>query len=339
MIGFNRAEIELTSHCNASCPGCARTQLLIKNRYFPLCHLDEEILYDRFSKIHIKNFHVKFCGVLGDPLIHPKILDIIKWFLNQGRARYKIEISTNASLRSENFWVEIGKLSAKTKSLDIIFAVDGLADTNSVYRVNTNFQMIIRNMKAYTSAGGTGRWLFIEFDHNLHQKDQARNMAQSMNLDFYIRRATRNIQSWTVTEGLSNKKYQITTNKTAPHQKIDFYKKVLNDQIESYDPHSINCKFTHGKEFFLACDGTVWPCCFLWDEYIRKSTGFYKKMELNFPTAGWNSIYKKELDSIFSNNFYFHLSDLWDKKSPMFTKRCYSSCGEKGLLRNSLSSN
>lgn len=214
IAALKRVEIELTSHCNASCPGCARTQLLAENSSFPLCHLDEKVLFDRFSKIHIKNFHVKLCGVLGDPLIHPRILDIIKWFLVQG---YNTQISTNASLRSEDFWYEIGMLSAKTKRLRIMFAVDGLEDTNPIYRINTNFQMIIRNMKAYSKAKGLGRWIFIEFDHNFHQKDQARKMALSMNMDFYVRRATRNVHGWTVTEQLSKKggfRQEILSNKT-----------------------------------------------------------------------------------------------------------------------------
>ena len=285
---------------------------------------------------------MKLCGVLGDPLIHPEIPDIIKWFLVQG---YSIQISTNASLRSENFWYEIGVLSAKTKRLKIMFAVDGLEDTNFIYRVNTNFQMIIRNMKAYSRAKGLGRWVFTEFDHNFHQKDQARKMALSMNLDFYVRRATRNIHGWTVTEPSSKKEnsdrksYQITQKKSTPHEKIDTYKKIINNQIKSYDAKTIDCKFVHGKEFFLACDGTVWPCCYLWDEYIRKSTDFYKKIDREFPPNGWNSIYKNELDDIFSHNFYSHLSDLWEERNPMFAKRCYKSCGEKGLLRNSFSKN
>ena len=336
---FKQAEIELTSHCNAACPGCKRTQLLIKKQPFPLAHLDEQILFDCFSKIDMRDFCVKFYGVLGDPLLHPKILDIIEWFLKQ---KARIQISTNTSLRSESWWRNLGHISAKTQRLTVAFAVDGLEDTNLMYRVGTNFQTISRNMRVYSEAKGLGEWVFIEFDHNIHQKDQARKMAQSMNFDFYIRRATRNIKDCKVTQArskknLSEKTQVISTKNTTPHRKADLYKKIINNQITVYDPHFIDCKFFHGKGFFIACDGTVWPCCYLWDEYLRKDEDFYKTVNTYFPLNGWNSIYKNDLEDIFSNDFYISISNLWEERSLRFEKRCYKSCGAKGLLRASLS--
>ena len=337
---ITRAEIELSSYCNAACPGCKRTTLLLNNKSFPLRHLDEGLLFDRFSKIDDKDFYIKLCGVLGDPLLHPKILNIIKWFLNRS---CKMEISTNASLKSEKFWSEIGRLSAETKNLNIKFAVDGLEDTNAIYRVNTDFQKILRNMKTYSKEKGLGTWVFIEFDHNLHQKEKAREMAQSLNFEFYVRRATRNIQGWKVPKQLLKNQpavneYQITMSRSQQHSKIDSFKKYLNNQMD-YKPQSIDCKFVHGKEFFLACDGTVWPCCYLWDEYISQKTDFYKRVDEEFPHDGWNSIYKNDLEAIFLSDFYSSLSDLWDDRNPRFTKRCYQSCAEKGFLRNSFSKN
>ena len=42
---------------------------------------------------------VSFCGNFGDPLMHPDLNAIISFFQNQ-----QISISTNASLRSKEWW-------------------------------------------------------------------------------------------------------------------------------------------------------------------------------------------------------------------------------------------
>lgn len=326
---FTKVEVELTSHCNAACPGCLRTQILEKGQLLPLNHLDEKILFQRFEKLKPEGSIIFLCGVLGDPLMHPKILEIINWFLSKGS---QIEIFTNASLRSEKFYYELGEISFHTKRLALNFAVDGLEDTNSIYRVNTSYKMIKRNMMAYSRAKGLGVWVFIEFDHNLHQKEEARQQAYSLNLGFSVSRNTRNeVNQWQTKE----KKSVISHHKGLPHPQIENYKKILSDRMENWDSSSINCLFTHQNRFFLASNGTVWPCCYLWDEYVRKRSPFYKMIDRTFPNNQWNSIYKHDFDLIFQNDFYQNLSHLWEEKNKKFTKRCYLSCGAKGGLRNS----
>ena len=67
-----RVEIELTSSCNAACPGCARTHLKEKGIPFPRQSIDTSTLFTRFSELDLANLDVKLCGVLGDPLSTPK---------------------------------------------------------------------------------------------------------------------------------------------------------------------------------------------------------------------------------------------------------------------------
>ena len=61
-------EIELTSACNAVCPGCKRTLLLDKGAPFNLNTFDIDDIEDIFSDINMFGTKVKFCGVLGDPI-------------------------------------------------------------------------------------------------------------------------------------------------------------------------------------------------------------------------------------------------------------------------------
>ena len=52
------------------------------------------------------------------------------------------------------------------------FNIDGLQDTNHVYRKNTNFEKIIDNASAYIRMGGIAEWNYIVFKHNQHQIDK-----------------------------------------------------------------------------------------------------------------------------------------------------------------------
>ena len=332
---LKKVEIELSSHCNAACPGCLRTDMLNKNKTFPLVHLDEKILFEKFSKIHLKDFRVSLCGALGDPLMHPKIFEIIEWFIYRDSS---IDVSTNASLRSESFWKKLGQLSSKTKRLHIQFSVDGLEDTNAFYRVNTSYSLIEKNMNTYSQNGGLGEWVFIEFDHNRHQIESAREKAHQLNLEFCVSRAVRNaVNKWKVSSKKELNFQHISHTKGTLHSKLETFKKIKNNQIDKWDPEFINCKYLHNRHFFLASNGTVWPCCYLWDEYIAKKNNFYKIIDEEFPLNGWNSIYENDLKLIFENEFFTSLSNMWEQKHKRFEKRCYKTCAEKGLLRTQFS--
>ena len=64
------------------------------------------------------------------------------------------------------------------KKIDNIFPIDGLADTNSMYRRMTNFDKIMDNANAFISAGGNAHWKMIEFEHNKHQIEEARTVGK-----------------------------------------------------------------------------------------------------------------------------------------------------------------
>ena len=60
------------------------------------------------------------------------------------------------------------------------FSIDGLADTNKLYRIGINHDRVMANAKAFIEAGGKARWKFIVFRHNEHQVEEARELAKDM---------------------------------------------------------------------------------------------------------------------------------------------------------------
>ena len=175
--------LEITNRCNAGCPMCPR---YINNGADLNPNLIEtDIRYDDF----VKWFDVEFvsrlkklyaCGNYGDPIAAKDTLPIYK-YLRENNSTMSLMMHTNASARSPEWFYELGLLMNDEQRGDAcVFSVDGLADTNHLYRKNTNFDKILENMKAYREAGGIAQWDYLAFKHNAHQIDTARQLAKEL---------------------------------------------------------------------------------------------------------------------------------------------------------------
>jgi MoaA/NifB/PqqE/SkfB family radical SAM enzyme len=332
-------EVELSSLCNAACPGCARTNMLEKEISFPQQHLDTDILYHALESIYHPFLKVKLCGVLGEPLMHPQVFEVCEYF---NKRQIFVNVSTNAGLRSRSYWHKLGELSAQFQLLHMQFCIDGLSDTNAIYRVNTRFDKIINNLKAYTQAGGIGTWVMIDFQHNHHQIEQARLIAHELGLGFSVRRAVRNIP-------FKSKKAAHSKNtivQGSSHQQEKEYlvvKKALTQDNQSQKPvrltgDQIHCKFVHEKEIFISADARVWPCCFLWDEFVSPKKSDHTRVHPYIANSKWNCLQHNSLKNILSSHAFQLLNQFWESDHPDFLKRCHKSCGNKGGFRNQFSS-
>jgi MoaA/NifB/PqqE/SkfB family radical SAM enzyme len=102
--------------------------------------------------------------------------------------------NTNGSLRNPAWWSRLGAVMREEQNLGnyCTFSLDGLEDTNHLYRRNTNWKKIMENAQAFIDAGGIAHWDFIVFEHNEHQVDEARELAIKMGFkNFNVKRTTR----------------------------------------------------------------------------------------------------------------------------------------------------
>ena len=67
-----------------------------------------------------------------------------------------------------------------------MFSIDGLEDTNHIYRRNVNWKKLMGNAQAYIDAGGVARWEYLIFKHNEHQLVLAEQTASAMGFDKFI---------------------------------------------------------------------------------------------------------------------------------------------------------
>lgn len=179
--------IELSTFCNARCPVCPRFATLpdasASHITIPGLVL-ESISFEDFVKWVPPEFasnldQVIFCGTGGDPMMAKDVLEITQYLCEHGVG---IQFNTNGGMRNTDFWVNLAKIMQNNKprsgrSRYVTFSIDGLHDTNHLYRVNVPFDDVFRNAKAFIDAGGTAHWDFLIFKHNEHQMDEAAHIA------------------------------------------------------------------------------------------------------------------------------------------------------------------
>lgn len=181
-------DFNITSYCQASCSGCARNEpdgeqvAWLTPKHMSVAKF-AKILDSGKGILHYDE--IQLCGELGDPMMHPKITDIIKTSLQYNPEL--IKINTNGGLRSVKWYQEMSKY----KQLRIMWGIDGIdQETNNKYRVGVNFNKAFANMKAWFQSGGKGEWHFILFNWNYKQIPQVVELSKSIgcNVLFKINR-------------------------------------------------------------------------------------------------------------------------------------------------------
>ena len=70
------------------------------------------------------------------------------------------------------------------------FGIDGLEDTNHLYRVNVKWKKVMENVKAFVENGGNAIWDYIVFRHNEHQVEQAREFSNKIGFKKFLVKKT-----------------------------------------------------------------------------------------------------------------------------------------------------
>ena len=332
-------EIEITSKCNARCPGCSRT--LDGDTHPDLQML--EITLPEFKHIfppeYIRERHFGFSGVYGDPGMARDILSICEYLLEHDA--HQVYLDTNGGMQTESFWYSMGKISEfYDQRLCTVFNVDGFVDTNHLYRVNVNWQKLLANMTSYAQTKGRALWQYIEFDHNSHDIDNARQLASSLNFEFRLRKSARNYVPWTTTvkQKATTKTYQVSTSNlhTEAQKKHNIYNTVGNLKTVKFD--DINCRLIHQRQAYVSHDQKLWPCCWFGDMYhdnIREAEGRAKLLQLEaLYGTEWNCLKHNSIDKILDHEYYKEvLADSWNTEHNLYISRCVVECGGHGSRR------
>ena len=332
--------VELTNKCNARCPGCARTFQGKTHPYLEnkLMEWSLEDVQKMFPPTFIKNKTFTLGGTVDEPMMNNHILSIVEYIIHSGG---RVEIYSNTGCNNRETFAQLGRLSKQSQSLQMIFSVDGLEHTNHLYRINVKWHKVLENMTAYAEQGGECEWHYLAFKHNEHDIEQAKELAQTLNIKFKVRQNMRNTQPYTAyvynkIDGkpvLSTHTVEPTYNKKYEHEEID---KKRNNQLKQMpqDFRSITCVMLHKKEIFVDWNKKLWPCCWFstYNTFGRQVQGseLFEELEQDFG-ENWNDLQQHTMVEILNHPYYNKLLEQsWIKGSKYHTPICFENCGNHG---------
>jgi MoaA/NifB/PqqE/SkfB family radical SAM enzyme len=183
---IRQMHIELTSKCQAACPGCPRN---VSGGY-DLPWLDKkEWTFSQFKKSFPAELlercgFILFCGNYGDPGTCKDLIEIVD-YIKKINWNGTLRIHTNGGMRTPTFWANLASVMNPVTDR-VIWSIDGLQDTNHIYRKNVEWDKLINNVKSYLSSGGSATWEYLIFGHNQHQIKTAEQLSIDLGFKEFV---------------------------------------------------------------------------------------------------------------------------------------------------------
>ena len=350
---------ELTDLCNLRCPMCPRTD--IDNYCRPVKSIRKAQFYLKDLKRYFPDAFLKklagvdFCGNLGDPCIARDFYEICAYLID--RYGVKIMVSTNGSMRSAKWWKKLGVLFAGTESR-IEFHIDGLQDTNHIYRIGADWQKLMANTEAYISAGARADWIFILFKHNQHQIEIARDMAASRGFNAFVlvdsgrfpdggkyhfqhpdgdraalEKAPLSIQSGNQANGVQFTEVKIAAGEKIGSNPIRHPTKAGDGQPSNRKAgkqktvNGITCKASKHNRFYIDALGNVAPCCWVSNNDPDHPGNMLTALKLAGRNPEEFNLCNRPIESILNDPLFSHFfAELWEQDA---LSTCRKKCGRK----------
>ena len=227
-----------------------------------------------------------------------------------------MNIHTNGSARDNEFWEKLARLG-----VEVTFAIDGLADTHSLYRIGTNFDMIMRNAKTFIEAGGKADWHMLAFEHNEHQIDECKRLSKELGFHTFIVKHTARfpVEKMPVIDDLGKPVYYIK-----PTQKSKTIMALSKNTIPK-DHVDIKCKVQKESQLYVSAMGDVSPCC--WLSLKDHCAGHTKDTRVDYmdKIGAWPNLNDNSFIEIFDSGYFDKIADTW-KTDPLI--ECKRQCGD-----------
>lgn len=228
--------LEPTDACNLACPLCARETNYDFDKS-QVTHLTIEQLKLAINEETISQLEKMFmCGNYGDPAAGKNTLDLYHYFRSLNPS-ITLGMNTNGGLKSADWWIKLANILSQPKDY-VVFSIDGLEDTNHIYRKNIHWDTLIRNATAFIDAGGSAHWDMLVYKHNEHQVDQCQELAKQLGFKWFRAKVSKRPLT-------DNLEYPIHWNKN------------------SYTNGPIKCRALQENSIYIDARGKRSPCCWL----------------------------------------------------------------------------
>jgi len=229
---------------------------------------------DMFPAGFISQLKTMFmCGNLGDPISARDTLEVMQWFRDCNEDIW-LSMNTNAGMQSAEWWGDLARVIGRNGC--VIFSVDGLEETNHLYRQNVKWKLVERNMKAFIAAGGRARWDYLIFEHSECDVERAEQLAKEWGVEKFMKKKTGRFINTSseakLTHQAKNHKgtdTQILAKpKKAEHQNTALLKQkeienTYGSMMDYYNTAKIKCKVASKdrNSIFVTAEGLIMPCC------------------------------------------------------------------------------
>ena len=327
---INSINAELTNYCNAACPMCARYDWgieLVKGK--TNSHNTSLELIQNKIGIEIISRLKKFysCGTYGDGAINPECLEIFE-YIRKNNKNVSLTLHSNGGARNKEFWQELAKLG-----VGVVFAIDGLENTNHLYRRNVSWMKLMDNVQSFIKNGGTADWSMLIFKHNQHQINEAKEFANKLGFkrfstrfsgrwsDFNSAGDFRDVDKIKVDDYYLEKPVTQPINVSSMEDTIKHDKKPLTNDFKTKKIICASC--SNGiNEIYLMANGYVSPCCYVGDldqHEPKNIINDYNKVNLNHTS----------LKEILEGDFFRELENgIAGNPNSYRLQSCYFTCGK-----------
>lgn len=321
-----KVNLDITTHCNAKCPQCNRTNRngLERNSFVPLFHWtlpEVKLAFPKKEMYYID--YLLLSGTWGDAIMNPEIYDIVDYLCGVLPKNSRLQITTNGSIRDEDWWFKFSGLSVKHKGkLRVKFDIDGInQEMHSYYRRNTSLQKVLKNMETF-SYNAMAISQTIVFKHNQDYLKEIKELVEKHGSQEHVFIKSDRMFNTFIDENGDQQ--------TLERADIEFKKTFMTHFKETIPSERVLCKWGYDNFIKINFDGQVWPCCHFSDkEYHARSDDFksldiineYNLMRLD------NNVKFTPLSKILSNSWFKGKLQESIKNKP--TETCLKYCSTK----------
>lgn len=295
---------EFTSRCNLHCKHCARTDPDSGNTInsLPLQSVDPTTFEHVIKQLpNLKLIHS--CGNYGDIVAYNHLFDIVEICKQQNIEL--LRLYTNGSARTTQYWSELGYNTKN--SAEVVFSIDGLADTNYIYRDGSNWNTIMDNTQSFIDAGGNAIWEMLVFSHNEHQVEYAKTLANKMGFkEFRVKKANR---------------FHLVDKETVKPTSI----KQFRHNVETTS--IISCKYKNMNWLYMSFEGELMPCCWIGGAKYKINQEKNQFLDFYNQHSGKDlNVQKNTVKEILTGSFFTALQNSWtDNPLSVCVNKC-SNC-------------
>ena len=306
--------LELTNRCVIACQRCSRTGSDVVKKPGDLgLDIVQKIFKPRYRNTDFyRDIDITICGNYGDAIYSPRFQEIIAYLKAH---RLRLNIITNGSHRRPSWWHKTAGLL--TPEDRIVFSIDGLADTNHLYRVNSRWDDVMAGIRACVPRTRV-QWKMIVFRHNEHQVERIKAYSRELGVhEFRINKSPRFTLTGDDPLRPSDSRWIGIRSRN-----VKAIKKLLKagDKQRLQEEVTIHPNCRSGQELFVSYSGHFYPCCVcaLW-ETAPKSQYFATirdRLDLN----------RRSMEDILSDPVWDELQARWNSPNDAPVS-CLRRCG------------